>query len=531
VAMAKPVPNIQPASPEDLQRQAYAALEQQRDFYENILNAIPLQISYVDKHQRIRYMNRSYESWFQLPLSAMQGRSISEVTTAERYRQLALHIDNVLGGASVEFEQRVPRADGALRDLSMAYVPHKDGEDICGFISVVRDVTEHKRLEASLQQSQKMEALGQLTGGMAHDFNNLLSAIIGNLQLLERPLRGHNRLLKHVKTSLHAALRGADLTRRLLAFARQTPLEPQVVDVNALMRNTQELLGHALGREIDIKCTLEDTLWAAKLDPCQFENCVLNLAINARDAMRGGGTLSISTRNVSADAGLRQRYPQLCNSEYVVVTVSDTGSGMTPDVVARAFEPFFSTKDVGKGTGLGLSMVYGFLEQSGGLATLHSSPGIGTTVRLYFPRAAGAVAGAVSDTQIERNKLSRGTETVLVVEDDADVRATAAGALRSLGYTALEAGSAVEAIEVLNHFPGRVDLLFSDIALPGGVHGPALARRVVELRPGTKVLFTSGFSESLVMHRGLVDGGRSLVSKPYALTDLADRVRAALDRE
>ncbi len=507
-------------------REAYAQLAASRDFYELLLDAIPIQISYVSREQRIRYLNRSYEHWFQLPLSVVRGRRISELTGPERYRDIQPRIDAVLGGRDVEFEVRSARADGVERDLAVNYVANRGPEgDVVGFLSIVRDVTEQKRLEATLRHSQKMEAIGQLTGGIAHDFNNLLSVIIGNLQLLERPLAENERLAKQVQTALRAALRGAELTRRLLAFARQTVLEPRAVNMNTVLQGMNELLRRSLGREVEIHNVLVAEPWTVRADPGQLENCILNLSINARDAMPRGGSLTIETANVSVDAETARRHPTLRTGEYLVVSVSDTGSGMPPEVAKRAFEPFFTTKEVGKGTGLGLSMVYGFLEQSGGTATLSSELGQGTTVRLYFPRVDAPAPLPRREAEVAGASPPGGTERILVVEDDPDVRTTACVSLRSLGYQVVEAENASAALELLRQ-DQRIDLLFTDVTLPGGVYGPDLAQRARDLRPALKVLFTSGFSETTVIHRGMLDGTLPLISKPYAIAELARRLRA-----
>ena len=508
-------------------REAYAQLAASRDFYELLLDSIPIQISYVTREQRIRYLNRSYEHWFQLPLSAVRGRRINELTGSERYQEMQPRIDAVLSGRDVEFEVRSRRPDGAERDLVVNYVCNRDAQgEVVGFLSIVRDVTEQKRLEATLRQAQKMEAVGQLTGGIAHDFNNLLSVIIGNLQLLERPLAENERLVKQVQTALRAALRGAELTRRLLAFARQTVLEPRAINANLLLQGMNELLRRSIGREIEIVSALVADPWTVRADPGQLENCVLNLAINARDAMPRGGTLTIETANVVVDAVMARRHPPLKAGEYLCVSVTDTGSGMSPAVVKRAFEPFFTTKEVGKGTGLGLSMVYGFLEQSGGIATLYSELGQGTTIKLFFPRVDAPAAGQ-REVEVAGQALPGGTERVLVVEDDPDVRATVVVSLRSLGYQVVEAQNAQDALRILRE-DARIDLLFTDVTLPGGVHGPDLVQRAREFLPRLKVLFTSGFSETMVIHRGMIDGTLPLISKPYAIGDLARRMRATL---
>ena len=507
--------------------QAHDQVRKTKEFFELILDSLPLNIAYVNRRREFVYANRGYEEWFQLPAAALHGRRLEELTTPASYRQMAPRVEAVLSGRTVEYSARGSRGEEE-RDLAVTYLPHRVDDVVEGFFAVVRDVTAHKRLESELRHAQKLEAVGQLTGGIAHDFNNLLSVVIGNLQLLERPLKAEPRLGAHITTALRAALRGADLTRRLLAFARQQVLEPRVLSPSRMVAGTKDLLKRTLGAAIELRSELAPDTWAVFADPAQLESSVLNLAINARDAMPDGGCLTLGTRNVSFGEDDPSRHPSLAPGDYVEVSVRDTGVGMPPDVLKRAFEPFFTTKETGKGTGLGLSMVYGFLEQSGGVATIDSEPGRGTTVRLLFPRSTlpGAV---VHDGDSDDLELPNGGETVLVVDGDADVRGTAASALRMLGYRVLEAGSGAQALELLGR-EADVALMLSDLILPGGMLGAELASRALEVRPVLKVLHTSALSQP-----GLRDlsapSGSNLLHKPYAIGELARRVRAVLDME
>ncbi len=393
-------------------REAYAQLAASRDFYELLLDSIPIQISYVTREQRIRYLNRSYEHWFQLPLSAVRGRRISELTGSERYQEMQPRIEAVLNGRDVEFEVRSRRPDGAERDLVVNYVCNRDAHsEVVGFLSIVRDVTEQKRLEATLRQAQKMEAVGQLTGGIAHDFNNLLSVIIGNLQLLERPLAENERLVKQVQTALRAALRGAELTRRLLAFARQTVLEPRVINVNLLLQGMNELLRRShRPRDRDRRRARGGAMDRARRPGPAGELRAEPRDQRARRHAARRHAHASRPRTSLVDAEMARRHPPLKAGEFLCVSVTDTGSGMAPAVAKRAFEPFFTTKEVGKGTGLGLSMVYGFLEQSGGIATLYSELGQGTTIKLFFPRVDAPAAGQ-REVEVAGQALPGGTET------------------------------------------------------------------------------------------------------------------------
>jgi nitrogen-specific signal transduction histidine kinase/CheY-like chemotaxis protein len=388
------------------------------------------------------------------------------------------------------------------------------------------DITMQIEAERALSHSQKMEAVGRLTGGIAHDFNNLLSVIVGNTQLLARSLGASPRLMRQAETAFNAAVRGAELTRRLLAFARQQVLDPKIVDLNTLIGGMYELLRRTLTGEIEIASELGAHTWPTKADPSQLENAILNLVINARDALpRGGGLITIATRNATISTGLGEDGPP--PGDYAVLEVRDTGVGMTSDTLKRVFEPFFTTKDVGKGSGLGLAIVYGFVKQSGGHVSITSTPGAGTSVHLYFPRtkASGVRAG---DSASGPADLPRGSETILVVESDAAVRATAIEVLSSLGYRLLEATNAQAALEQFMRDPD-IALVFSDIMLPGGLLGTQLAQKLCERRPGLKILMTTGFSETGVMHRGLLQSAMDLLPKPYKVEDLARRIRAKLD--
>jgi PAS domain S-box-containing protein len=505
--------------------EARAAARAAEEFYELILDSVPLHIAYVNRHRELVYANRSYEEWFQLPLAALAGRRLEHLTSPENYRQIAPRVEAVLAGRHVEFQAKARRGEEE-RELAVSYLPHVAQGETLGFFSVARDVTQQKRLELELRHAQKMEAVGQLTGGIAHDFNNLLSVVIGNLQLLERPLKGEQRLATLAATALKAALRGADLTRRLLAFSRQQVLEPRVLAPNQVIAGMQELVRRTLGGTIEVGAELDPDAWCVFVDAGQLENSLLNLAINARDAMPDGGQVTLATRNVELAEDDPARHPKLPPGEYVEVAVADTGTGMPPEVLKRAFEPFFTTKDLGKGTGLGLAMVYGFAEQSGGIATIASEPGRGTRVSLWFPRSHLPGAQA-SDGDGATHELPRGNEAVLVVENDADVRATAASALRVLGYRVLEASTGEQALKELAR-DDDVALLLCETSLPGGMPASELARRAQALAPELRLLYTPGFAGGVRL-RGLPDGA-DVLPKPYAISELARRVRAALDR-
>ena len=380
---------------------------------------------------------------------------------------------------------------------------------------------ERVAIEAQLRQAQKMEAIGQLTGGLAHDFNNLLTVILGNLDLLRDEVSRNPNALRLADTALRATVRGADLTRQLLAFARQQSLETRPIDLNQLVEDAVRLLGRTLGEHIEIGTSPGEGLWPALADPAQLEGAIVNLAINARDAMPQGGRLLLETGNRLLDAEYAARHYELVPGDYVMVAVADTGTGIAPELIEHVFEPFFTTKGPGKGTGLGLSQVYGFIRQSHGHVTIDSTVGQGTVVRLYLPRA-GDPAGVATEPSPAEAKPVRSDAVILVVEDNADVRSTVVLQLGELGYRVIEAANAAEALLVLRQ-PDPVDLLFTDVVMPGGLSGIELAREARHMRPGLKVLLTSGFIGA-TQGNGGEGNGHPLLRKPYRRQELARRI-------
>ena len=507
---------------------AEKALSRSQDFYGTVLDSLPLFVAYADPDERIVYANRMFQAFFAVPLSDSRGRAIKDVIGERRYAAIGPYVRESLRGKTLEAQGRYRDSNGKPVDLEAAFIPHYDDQgEIQGCFVAARDVTEKRLLEAELRQSQKMEAVGRLTGGIAHDFNNLLSVIVGNMQLLTRSLHQTPRLLRQAETALNAAMRGGELIKRLLAFARQQVLEPKIVDLNVLIGGMYELLRRSLTGDIEIRSQLAADTWFTRADPGQLENAVLNLVINARDAMPAGGVIAIATRNVIISADRQQREDGLTPGEYALVEVSDNGAGMSGETLKRVFEPFFTTKEVGKGSGLGLSMVYGFVKQSGGHVQIASVPQQGTTVQLYFPRSQAGTDAAHAEGPVQMD-LPRGAETLLVVEDNAEVRGTTVEILTSLGYRVLEAGNGHSALERFMRHP-EIALVFTDIMLPGGLLGTQLVEKLTERRAELKVLLTSGFSDSNVMHRSLLGGTVELLPKPYQLEELARRVRALLD--
>ena len=395
-------------------------------------------------------------------------------------------------------------------------------------------IEEREKVEEVLRQSQKMEAIGQLTGGVAHDFNNILQIILGNLDALDRVMRAQEEsgFAKECRRWLAAAIRAgeraATLTHRLLAFARRQPLDPKPLDPNRLVTGMSELLHRTLGERITIETVLAGGLWKVSADANQLENALLNLAVNARDAMPQGGKLTIETANTYLDeayGGENEVKP----GQYVQIAVTDTGTGMTKDIVAKAFDPFFTTKDIGQGTGLGLSQVYGFVKQSAGHVKIYSEPGEGTTVKLYLPRLLEGAAAAEVGAEERRVPGATEGETVLVVEDDPHVRASTVEMVRALGYIVLEAADGRAALRLLDAEPG-VRLLFTDVGLPDGMNGRQLADEACRRRPQLKVLYATGYARNAIVHQDRLDPGVELLAKPFTYAGLAKKIRQILDR-
>lgn len=381
------------------------------------------------------------------------------------------------------------------------------------------DVTERRQVELQLFQSQKMEAVGQLTGGIAHDFNNMLTVVIGNLDALARALKGTGRNFDRAQMALTGALSCAELTRRMLAFARRQPLQPKPVDLGQMSLNIAKLLGRTLGERLSVQVQTQENPWYVLADPAQVESSLINLAVNARDAMLEGGTLTIEVRNVVVE----RSGAEVPRGEFVMLAVTDTGSGMAPDVVNRALEPFFTTKKMGHGTGLGLSMVYGFVKQSGGHVRIESTLGRGTSVQLYLPKTDAQPESPSEASSSELTEFSGQERCILLVEDDAGVRAVTAAALRELHFNVVEADNGSRALDIIDREPS-IDLLFTDIVMPGGINGFELGRRARERRPNLPVLYATGYAASF----SASEQGADVLAKPYRESDLLQKLRHLL---
>ncbi|MBT3792215.1 MAG: PAS domain-containing protein [Rhodospirillales bacterium] len=464
---------------------------------------------------------RSCESAYENPQSFMDAIHVED---RERIR---MALEKQAGGGYDE-EYRIVLPDSRIRHIRDRAFPIKNEQgEVYRIVGIAGDITEHRQRDEQLQQAQKMEAVGQLTGGIAHDFNNLLAVSIGNIELAKEIAERGGDVQPFLSIILHANERGAVLTNQLLAFSRKQTLLPKSIDVGELVAGMSGLLNTALGETVVIKIVNDASLWSCEADPHQLESAVLNLALNARDAMPSGGKLTIQTRNVSLDDDYAAAQTEMAPGEYVMVAVTDTGHGMPRHVIDHAFDPFFTTKDVGKGSGLGLSMVYGFAKQSGGNVTIYSEIGEGTTIRLYFPRVMQVEKSLIQTTE-ENVPQSRG-ETILVVEDDPDVRTMSVTLLRGMGYEILEAGNGERALKLLETAP-QVNLLFTDVVLPGGMNGPEIAAEVRKSFPGIAILYTSGYAD---LGRDEMNGlgeACELLHKPYRRAGLARKVRMVLDQ-
>jgi len=483
----------------------------------------------LDRQHRVLTGNPAWTSVLGRKPAALEGRDFLSLQLESDRAAIGAELRRLDEGVTtVRFDGHALHHDGSLRLLMWTAVRdegriHAVGRDM----TAEREASDAlKRSEAALYQSQKMESVGQLTGGVAHDFNNLLQVVSGNLQLLARLNAGNERGEKHVANAMAAVARGAKLTSHLLAFARRQPLEPKVVNIGRFVSGMDDMLRRSLGESIEIETIVSGGLWNTLADPSQVENALLNLAINARDAMDGAGKLTIEAGNASLDEAYVRQHEEVLAGQYVMLAVTDTGSGMPPEVLAKVFDPFFTTKAEGKGTGLGLSMVYGFVKQSGGHVKIYSELGHGTTVKMYLPRANQA-----EDARPVESRLAMvgGEETILVAEDDDDVRATVVELLGQLGYRVLQARDAASALAIVESGIS-IDLLFTDVVMPGPLRSPELARQARERQPDIAVLFTSGYTQNAIVHGGRLDAGVELLGKPYTQDALAQKIRRMLDQ-
>ena len=513
------------------QRQAADTISKINARLQALLDSSPMPIFSLDVDGRLSTWNRAAERIFGYGEAELSGRTLAPLL--EGSADGAAHHDQerrrVMAGENPPELRGVWRhKSGRMLDVLYVAAPIRAGSEITGAVYVAEDVTEKRKLENQLAQSQRMEAVGQLTGGIAHDFNNLLTVVMGNLDIQLEMLRGsreHDSEIERLgSNALTAAMRGAELVRRLLAFSRRQPLAPRAIQLDRLMSEFEPLLRRTLGEQITIRIAVDGNAWPVMADPSQVDSALLNLAINARDAMPAGGVLTISAANVNFDP-MAAALSDLRAGEYVCISVGDTGTGIAPEVLPRVFDPFFTTKEVGKGSGMGLSMVYGFARQSGGSATIYSEFGRGTEVRIYLPRSAAGVEPV--RTGPRETPASAGSERILVVEDQAEIRQVAAHLLQSLGYEIEVTETAESALAALDS-SARFDLLFTDVIMPGGMSGIELAREVHRRHPQMAIVFTSGFSNPDTTMAQVAALGASMIGKPYDKAKLAEHLHAAL---
>ncbi|VVN66411.1 PAS domain-containing sensor histidine kinase [Pseudomonas fluorescens] len=551
-------------------KQVEQALRQSQTELQLIINAMPVLIGYVDNEQRFRLNNAAYLEWYGMTPQELYGKTIREVIGEELYAARAEQITAALAGQPCSFEAQSFHRDGRPRHALMKYLPRHGADGaINGFYIFVIDETERKQTEAALRNlnetleervaartrelaetnlrlqnemfereraeealrhAQKMEALGQLTGGIAHDFNNMLTGIIGSLDLMQRYIADGRsaEIGRFTEAAVSSANRAAALTHRLLAFSRRQSLDRKPIDPNQLVHSLEDLFSRTKGEHINLKLQLANEVWPVSTDASQLENALLNLVINARDAMPNGGELLIETSNSYLDGTDISTLEPVKAGDYVMIGVTDNGSGMTPSVLAKAFDPFFTTKPIGQGTGMGLSMIYGFAQQSGGHVSLSSLPGQGTSVRLYLPRLYLAAVEKTQTVSPRATPPAIAGETVVLVEDDPAVRMLVLNVLDELGYNAHEAEDAKTALPLLES-DLRVDLLVTDVGLPG-MNGRQLAEIARQSRPQLKVLFMTGYAEKALDRQGFLEEGMDMVAKPFSIDVLANKIRTMISQ-
>ncbi|MBC9880007.1 PAS domain S-box protein [Bradyrhizobium sp. INPA01-394B] len=534
-----------------------AALQKSEQRFRQVVEHSPNAKVLVGTDGRIHLVNAQTEALFGWSRQELLGEAV-EMLVPERFRSGHPH------HRSAFLQQPVSRPMGAGRDL---YGLRKDGSEFpieiglnpietdegLFILSAIIDISDRKQIEErlerlveartaelqdqieqrrraedTLRQSQKMDAIGKLTGGVAHDFNNMLAIVIGSLDIALRRLATEpEKATACIENAQEGARRAAILTARLLAFSRQQPLEPESVDANKLVGGMSEMLRRTIGEDLRVEAVLAGGLWRTYADASQLENALLNLCVNARDAMPDGGRLTIETSNTHLDEAYAGQHAEVTAGQYVLIAVTDTGTGMPPEVIERAFDPFYTTKGAGRGTGLGLSQVYGFVKQSGGHVKIYSEPGQGTTVKIYLPRFMGQASSSPVRGSTEPRPAGMVNEIILVVEDEAGVRHMSVDALRELGYTVIQAENAAQALQLLDLQPS-VSLLFTDIVMPD-MNGRRLADEALERRPDLKILFTTGYTRNAVIHNGTLDPGVAFLPKPFSLDALARKVRQVLD--
>jgi len=515
-------------------RVAESMLERERRFLLALLDSLEVGVVACDEEGRVTLLNRATRELHGLPADQTPGEGFianPRLFSADGRTPLKADefpLTRALRGEKLRNVEIAIRSEtGDVRSVQVGGRPITEGDGRkLGAVVAIHDVTEHRELEKQFRQSQKMEAMGTLAAGVAHDFNNLLTAIMGYGQLLSGRLAANSAERADAQEILRAAERAAGLTRQLLAFTRQQVLQPRILSLNGVVSDLDKMLRRVIGEDVDLLTVPAADLGHVEADPGQIEQVLMNLAVNARDAMESGGKLTIETANIELDAGAVQARPDLKPGAYVMLAVSDTGCGMTPETAARIFEPFFTTKEVGRGTGLGLSTVHGIVKQSGGHIEVYSEVARGTTFKIYLPR----VEATAEPLQPRPARLERrpGSETILLVEDEVTIRRVLGESLRLLGYTVLEAGDGSEAITVCERAEQSIHLLITDVVMPL-MGGPELAERIARIRPDLQVLFVSGYTDHALVHQGLKRAGSAFLQKPFTPDLLARKIRELLD--
>ncbi|PLS22509.1 hybrid sensor histidine kinase/response regulator [Neptunicoccus cionae] len=534
------------------QKTAEANLAATREKFRTMAQSMPNHVWTADKDGSLNWLNdRTYEFTGETEGTLYGPNWVKVVHPDDVDIAVAAWTYSIENEVNYETEFRIRKADGSYRwHIVRASLLRADDGSLSGWVGTNTDIEERKtseeqierlnatletrvarrnreleELHATLRQSQKMEAIGGLAGGIAHDFNNLLQVVTGNLQMISREIEEGSPAQERLEQATKSVSRGAMLASQLLSFARKQPLSPVPLNLADLLAENTDILGSAVGEGVELVTIVPDGLWNTNIDPNNMENALLNLAINARDAMDGQGCLTIELANAEFDEKYAASHPVVDAGQYVAISVRDTGCGMPPEIVEKIFEPFFTTKEDGHGTGLGLSMVYGFAKQSGGHITITSAVGSGTVINIYLPRTLKEVqSGNLTDAE----RVMYGTETILMVEDDDEVRETARLMLEDLGYGVLPAADADEALTILDRIH-NIDLLFTDVVMPGKTNGQELAKQIQEIRPDMPVLFTSGYVQDAIVHDGRLDEGVQLLSKPYTQSELQRKIRQVLD--
>jgi two-component system cell cycle sensor histidine kinase/response regulator CckA len=510
-------------------RQAEQALRESEERLQAILDNSPALIYTQDTECRFTFVNRQFETLFKVEKDQIKTSFPHDIFPEEIAATLVSYCAKVLEEkAPKEFEEVILHDDGPHTYVSIRFPLFDSSQAVSGLCTISTDVTGGKLLEEQLRQAQKMEAIGRLAGGVAHDFNNLLTAIIGYSQIVLASLGPNDLLRKEVDEIQKAGKRASSLTSQLLAFSRRQILQPRVLDLNVIVSNTVKMLRRLIGEDIHLVTILASDLGHVKIDPGQMEQVIMNLAVNARDAMPRGGKLTVETSNTLLDDTYAREHISMQPGPYVMLAVTDTGVGMNAETRSHIFEPFFTTKETAMGTGLGLSMVYGIVKQSGGYIWVYSEPGEGTTFKIYFPQIEEA-----EDSALQRDDagyLPRGTETILLVEDEQSVRDLTVRILSELGYTVIEASNGEEALQISSERAhGEIDLLLTDVVMPQ-MSGKLLTDMVKAARPGIKVLFSSGYTDNALVHHGSLEPGTAFLQKPFSPSGLARKVREVLDK-